>query len=41
MIQNQEEVGFIPLVDLKPNLKGNAGANEANHVIGLPLIVSI
>ena len=33
-------MGFIPHVGVKPNLKGDATAIEANHVLGLPLTVS-
>ena len=40
MIQNQEKEGFIPLVDLKPNRKGDAAVTKVNHVLGLPLTVS-
>ena len=31
---------FIPLVSVKPNPKGDVAMNEANHVLGLPLIAS-
>ena len=40
MIQNQKEAEFIHLIGLKLNRKDNEVGTKANHVLGLPLIVS-
>ena len=39
-VQTKDDAGFIPLIGVNPNPKGNAPMTEANHVLGLPLIVS-
>ena len=33
-------MGYIPLVDVKPNSKGDAAVIEANQVLSIPLTVS-
>ena len=40
MIKNQEEVGFIPLIGLKLNQKGDVAATETNHILCLLIILS-